>query len=123
MILLRLLICLLLFYLPFILALLLLFPLFGTIPAVLGALLFFLPIEMYLSAHGLSHWNNVVIPVAGSLLIVIFMFVVLIVSGNPSPFLSQMCKGGSMRLARFCSGACLGQSGVRCGGSAIGFWS
>ena len=104
MILLRLLICLILFYLPFILfvaasrdkenALWLIFPLYGTIPAVLGALLLFIPIEKYLNAHALGHLNNVAIPVAGSLLIVIFMFMASIVSGNLHQFLSRIYKGG-----------------------------
>ena len=104
MILLRLLICLILFYLPFIFfvaasrnkdnALWLIFPIYGTIPAILGALLLFIPIEKYLSAHALGHLNNVAIPVTGSLLIVIFMFIASIVSGNLPQFLSRICKGG-----------------------------
>jgi hypothetical protein len=102
MILFRLLLCLILFNLPFILfvaasrnkdnALVLLFPLFGTIPAVIGALLLFLPVEMYLSAHALGHWNNVAIPVAGSLFIVIFMLIASIKSGKPLQFFSRLRK-------------------------------
>jgi hypothetical protein len=104
MILLRLLICLILFYLPFILfvaasrnkdnALWLLFPLFGTIPAVLGALLIFNPIENYLSGHGLGHLNNIATPVAGSLLIVIFMLITSIASGNFPRYFSRIYKEG-----------------------------
>lgn len=109
MTLLRLLLCLILFYLPFILfvatsrnkenALWLLFPLYGTIPAILGALLLFIPVEMYLSAHALGHLNNVAIPVAGSLLIVIFMFIASIVSGNLPRYLSRIYKEGKHMLA------------------------
>lgn len=104
MILLRLLLCLILFYLPLILfvaasrhkenALWLIFPMFGTIPAVLGALLLFTPIEMYLSAHALGHLNNVAIPIAGSLLIVIFMLIASIVSGNCPRYFARLCKEG-----------------------------
>jgi hypothetical protein len=100
MILFRLLICLILFNLPFILfvtasrnkdnALVLLFPLFGTIPAVIGALLLFLPIEIYLSSHALGRWSNIAIPVAGSLFVVIFMLIASIVSGNPLRFFSRL---------------------------------
>lgn len=67
---------------------------FGTIPAVLGALLLFIPIEMYLSAHALGHLNNVAIPVAGSLLIVLFMFIASIVSGNLPRYFARLCKEG-----------------------------
>jgi hypothetical protein len=104
MILLRLLICLILYYSPFVLfvaasrnkdnALWLLFPIYGTIPAVLGALLLFIPLENYLIAHALGHLNNVAIPVAGSLLIVIFMFIAATLSGNLPRYLSRICKEG-----------------------------
>ena len=109
MILLRLLICLVLLYLPFILfiaasrnkdnALWVLFPLYGTIPAVMGALLVFVPIENYLNARALGHMNNVAIPIVGSLLIVLFLFVVAILSGNLLRHLSRISKDGLQFLA------------------------
>ena len=105
MIILRLLICLMLIYLPLIVyvagsrrqpenALWLLFPLYGTIPAVLGALLIFVPIESYLGARALGHWNNIAIPLAGALLIVIFMVLASIVSGNLLKYFSRIVKDG-----------------------------
>jgi Zn-dependent protease with chaperone function len=105
MILLRLLICLILFYLPFVLfvaanrrqpenALWLIFPMFGTIPAIVGALLIFVPIENYLSARALGHLNDVAIPIAGALLIAVFMIVTSILSGNLPRYFSRILKEG-----------------------------
>ena len=75
-------------------ALWLLFPIFGGIPVVLGALLIFVPIEIYLSARALGHLKNVAIPMAGALLIVIFMVVASIVTGNPLKYFSRISKEG-----------------------------
>src|SRR5688500_14408711 len=70
-------------------ALWLMFPIVGGIPAVLGALLIFVPIEVYLSAPTLGHLKNVAIPAAGSLLILLFMVIQLTVSGNLPKLLSR----------------------------------
>jgi hypothetical protein len=106
MILLRLVICLMLFYLPFVLfvaanhrrqpdnALWLIFPVFGTIPGVAGTLLIFVPLESYLSSRALGHLNNVAIPVAGALLIAVFMIVTSMVSGNLPRYFSRILKEG-----------------------------
>jgi hypothetical protein len=103
MILLRLLICLILFYLPFVLfvaanrrqpenALWLIFPMLGTIPGVVSALLIFVPIESYLRARALGHLNDIAIPISGALLIVVFMLVTSLVSGNLPRYFSRIFK-------------------------------
>lgn len=60
----------------------LIFPIVGGIPAALGALLIFAPLERLLEARGLGHLQNVAIPLAGGLLIVVFLFVALALSGK-----------------------------------------
>ena len=75
-------------------ALWLLFPLFGGIPATLGALFVFIPLEGFLDAQGLGHLKNVAIPLSGSLLIVIFLVLSCVVSGNYSMLSKRMLNGG-----------------------------
>ena len=61
---------------------LLIFPVFGAIPAILGALCVFAPLETYLDAQALGYLKNVAIPLSGSLLIVLFLLVRCLVSGH-----------------------------------------
>jgi hypothetical protein len=92
MILLRILVCVMLFCLPFVLfvaasrkpenGMWLIFPVFGAVPAIIGALLVFAPIEAALDARGLGHWKNAAIPLAGASLIFIFVLVMQGLSGK-----------------------------------------
>lgn len=56
-------------------ALWLIFPFFGAVPAIVGALVLFLPVEVLLDSRGLSHWKNMVVPLVGFLLPIVFMIV------------------------------------------------
>lgn len=56
-------------------ALVLLIPMFGAVPAVIGTFLIFMPIEAGLDAAGLGPLKNVAVPAAGGLFIVLFVLV------------------------------------------------
>ena len=62
--------------------LLLIIPFFGAVPAVIGALLVFVPIECKLEASGLRALKNVLVPAAGTLLVLIFMVIMGLTSGS-----------------------------------------
>ena len=79
----------------------LMFPVVGGIPALLGALLIFAPLEGYLNARGLGHLKNVAIPLAGTVLIVIFTIAVLAVSGNLAKSLARISSGGVSAIGAF----------------------
>jgi hypothetical protein len=63
-------------------AIMLMFPVVGGTPVILGTLLIFAPLESYLNARGLGHLKNVAIPLAGAVLIVIVTFVGLWATGG-----------------------------------------
>ena len=118
MILIRILVCIVLFCLP-VLALIalegrpeamiyLMFPMFGAIPAVLGALLVFVPIEWFLDRRGLSHLKNIAVPLAGALLIVLFSLVVFGLSGKLGLVIERIASGGLAQLAPFLLWSVLG---------------
>ena len=75
-------------------ALYLLFPMFGAIPAIVAALVLFLPIEVYLDGRGLSHLKNLLIPLAGAAVVSIFIFVMGIVWGDLGRMVSRLANGG-----------------------------
>ena len=103
MILIRVIVCMVLFCLPFLLLvaasgkpeamLWLIFPFFGAIPAVLGALLVFWPLEAWLDRHGKSHLKNRAIPIAGALLVFVFALVMWTLSGNVLQNLGRLFSG------------------------------
>lgn len=64
-----------------------LFPMFGGVPAILGALFIFVPLEGFLDAQALGHWKNAAVPLAGSLLIFAVVLLRCVVSGH---FLSRL---------------------------------
>jgi hypothetical protein len=72
-----------------------LFPMFGGVPAILGALLVFVPLEGLLQARGLGHLKNVAVPLSGSLFVLIFLFVSCVVSGHFFTRLKRILNGGS----------------------------
>ena len=93
MVILRALFCLTLFVAPMVLwvraqcnrdsALVLILPLFGAVPAVLGAWFVFAPIEHGLDASGHPGWKDVVVPAAGSGLIVLFAVLASLTNAQP----------------------------------------
>jgi hypothetical protein len=99
----RVLICLMLFCLPFVLyiaasgqpdaGMILVFPVFGAIPAILGALLIFVPVETYLDRRGLGHLKNKAIPLAGALLIAVFMIVMWGIKGRLLELVARVSTG------------------------------
>ena len=72
----------------------LMFPVVAAVPATLGALLVFAPLEAYLSARGLAHLKNVAVPLAGALLIVVFLLVVAGASGRLGQYGGRLRTGG-----------------------------
>lgn len=93
-----------LFVLPFILfiwssgkqenAMILIFPFFGAIPAIVGALVLFLPVELFLDSRGLGGWKNLVIPVVGFILPIIFAIVMGTVWGSLDTLVRNLGNGG-----------------------------
>ena len=75
-------------------ALLLILPLAGAIPAIIAALVLFVPIESYLDARGLGHLKNVAIPLAGATVIFIFMIIMGLAWGNLGTLLGRLVDGG-----------------------------
>jgi hypothetical protein len=71
-------------------AILLIFPVVGGTPVILGALLVFAPLEAYLNARGLGHLKNVAVPLAGAVLIVILTFAGLWAMGDLPKSLAGM---------------------------------
>ena len=69
-----------------------LFPIFGGVPAVLGALLVFAPLERYLDARALGHLKNVAVPVAGAFLVVIFILVIQGATGSLKRTLGHIAR-------------------------------
>jgi Ni,Fe-hydrogenase I cytochrome b subunit len=92
-----------LFCLPFILfiilsgkpdnMLLLLFPFFGAVPAILSSLLIFSPLETMLDNSKKPHLKNLFIPLAGAAIIFVFMLIVGTLSGNLGMLLGRMNSG------------------------------
>ena len=75
-------------------ALYLIFPLVGAIPAIVAALVLFVPLESYLDGRGLGHLKNVFVPLAGATVIFIFMIVMGAVWGNPKTMMDKLAHGG-----------------------------
>jgi hypothetical protein len=75
-------------------ALLLILPFVGAIPGALGALLVFAPLERHLRARGLERFENVAVPAAGALLIVVFLVVMLLPSGRLFTLPQRLRRGG-----------------------------
>ena len=100
----RLVICVLLFCLPFLLpilasrkpeaGLMLMFPLFGAIPAAISALILFVPVENWLDRHDLAHLKNIAVPAAGSIIVVGFMLVVGLLKRKPFWFVGRIREKG-----------------------------
>jgi len=55
-------------------ALVILVPLLGAVPAILGALLIFWPVELWLSGMGLAWAKDIVIPAIGACLVFVTLF-------------------------------------------------
>ena len=118
MILIRVIVCMVLFCLPFLLLiaasgkpeamLYLIFPFFGAIPGVLGALLVFAPIEAFLDRRGKSHLKNKVVPLAGALLVFVFAIGITTLKGNLLPFLGRLASSGGADLWPFAVWSVLG---------------
>ena len=100
MVILRALFCLTLFVAPMLLwvraqrnrdsALILILPLFGAVPAVLGAWFVFAPIEHGLDASGHPGWKDLAVPAAGSGLIVLFAVLASLTSAHPIAMLRRL---------------------------------
>ena len=75
-------------------ALYLLFPMFGAVPAILGALILFVPLEMTLEAQGLAEFKNPLVPLAGALIVFIFAFVMDALGGKPGASFVRLARGG-----------------------------
>jgi hypothetical protein len=75
-------------------ALYLIFPMFGAIPAIVAALVLFVPIESYLDGRGLGHLKNLAIPLAGATVVFIFTVVMGVVWGNLTTMLGKLASGG-----------------------------
>ena len=73
-------------------ALYLLFPMFGAIPAIIAALVLFVPLESYLDARGLAHLKNVAVPLAGATVVFLFMIVMGSVWGNLGTMLNRLVR-------------------------------
>jgi hypothetical protein len=73
-------------------AVLLIFPVVGSTPLILGALLVFAPLEGYLNARGLAHLKNAAVPLAGAVLIVILTFAGLWATGGLPKSLAGMSR-------------------------------
>lgn len=105
MVLIRIAICALLACLPFVLmvafsrrpemGMVLVIPFFGMVPAVVGALIVFLPIELYLSARGTPALSNVAVPAAGALLIALFTLAMSAASGNLGLIAGRIASGSN----------------------------
>jgi hypothetical protein len=118
MILIRLVICVVLFCLPFLGLIMLdgspdamiylLFPIFGAIPGLLAALLVFVPIERLLERRGEEHLKNFAVPAAGALLIFAIALVVLSFSGDLSVKIARIMGGGLYNLWPFLIWSLLG---------------
>ena len=76
--------------------LILIVPLFGAIPAIIGALVLFLPAEMLLDRLGLPKLKNIVVPLIGASLIAIFMIVMGAVWGNLSLYGERLLQDPTM---------------------------
>lgn len=70
--------------------LILLIPIAGAIPAVIGTLLIFMPVEAGLDAIGFGHLNNVAVPAAGGLFILLFMLVMTSADGTTELFIDPL---------------------------------
>ena len=100
----RIVVSIVLFCLPFLIlvarsrkpdnALFLLFPLFGAIPAIVAALVLFVPIEGLLDARGVPHLKNLLVPLAGASVVFIFTVVMGVVWGNLGTMISRLTAGG-----------------------------
>ena len=118
MILIRIVVCIVLFCLP-VVALIaldgrpeamiyLMFPMFGAIPAILGALLVFVPIEWLLDRYGLGRLKNIAVPIAGALLIFLFALIMVAPSGKLGLLVNRLAGGGMVELAPFMLWSVLG---------------
>ena len=118
MIVVRILVCIALFCLPFLALVALegrpegmlwmIFPVFGALPAVVGALLVFVPLEMYLDARGQGRLKNVAVPVAGALLIFLLSAVMWTLSGDVARNFGRLVTGGPNVLGPFLVWSVLG---------------
>ena len=118
MILIRVMVCIALFCVPFFVLIALegrpealiylMFPMFGAIPGILGALLVFAPLEWLLDLLGLGRLKNVAIPLAGALLIFVLALVMASLSGKPELMLGRLMTGGANVAAPFLVWSALG---------------
>jgi hypothetical protein len=118
MILIRVLVCLALFCLPFLVLIVLegrpealiylMFPMFGAIPGILAALLIFAPLEWLLDRRGLGRLKNIAIPLAGALLIFVVALVIGSLSGKLGLMLDRITTGGANVVAPFLVWSVLG---------------
>lgn len=72
--------------------LLLLFPMIGIIPAVIGALLVFWPLEALLDGTGRPAWKNYFVPIAGACLIIAVVAIVGGISGKLAMMLERIAS-------------------------------
>ena len=77
----------------------LIFPFFGAVPAILGALIVFAPLEAVLDARGLGHWKNAAVPLAGASLIFIFVLVMQGLAGKLGLMVSRIAEHPGQALA------------------------
>jgi hypothetical protein len=77
----------------------LLFPLFGAVPAIIFALILFVPVEALLNARGMPGAKNIVIPLLGASLVFLFAIGMEAYSGSLGRFLARITEGGLAALA------------------------
>ena len=76
--------------------LILIVPFFGAIPAIIGALVLFLPAEILLDRLGLPKLKNIVVPLIGASLIAIFMIVMGAMQGELSLYGERLLQDPAM---------------------------
>ena len=76
--------------------LILIVPFFGAIPAILGALILFVPAEMLLDRLGVPWLKNIVVPLLGASLIAIFMIVMGSWQGELSLYAERLLQDPAM---------------------------
>jgi hypothetical protein len=72
-----------------------LFPVFGAIPAIIAALVLFVPLESVLDARGMPQYKNVLVPVAGASVVFIFTLVTGLAAGSLGTMITRLSTGGS----------------------------
>jgi hypothetical protein len=104
----RIIVAVVLFCLPFVIfvvlsekpdnAMYFLFPIFGAVPAILAAVILFMPIEAALDARGMADCKNFAVPLAGAMIFFLVIIIIGLISGNLGAMFARIVKAGWLSL-------------------------